>query len=525
MPHVESTLPRPNAEYTSSDTTYAEACGLARSPFTADSHWVTLQRDGSLRYALLPSGDRVLDFSNAGYMGGGVALPQPLAVTTLVPTGRDDTAALQAALDAIASMPLVDGMRGAIWLAPGVYRVSRTLYMRASGVVLRGSGSDPQGTTLLILGEPRTAIVVQGEGTWQPVGAKLDILDDYVPAGARSFHVAASDDFAIGDTVLVQRPVTSAWVRFMNMDTLRRNGAHETWLGTKRVMQIDRVVTGRIANQITVDAPLPDALDKRMVTPPGARVVHYTFDGRLDRVGIEALRVVAPKRATAIDQAFFSGVSFDALTNGFMRDTVFEEFTTGVTIGQTAKWVTVEDVTLRRTAAIDGRAGYPFMFSVFGQQTLVQRCHTIGDRAFSYATQSLTPGPNVVLDFHAEGRQNQLQPHQRWGTGLLVDNAHVSSSIDLMNRGIMGSGHGWTMGFGVIWNSDAARMTVQYPPAAPNWSIGSFGELAQSAAFGGNEVLPVGIVDAAGVRVAPASLYRAQLCLRLGPEALKNIGY
>ncbi|HEX2675376.1 MAG TPA: hypothetical protein VHM19_02020, partial [Polyangiales bacterium] len=501
---IQSTLPRPDALHVDSDTVYAEACGLARARLPGSSHWVSVQPDGTLRYALLPSGDRVLDFSSAGYRGGGVALPQPLAVTTLAPTGRDDTAAIQAALDAAAAMPLVHGMRGAVWLAPGIYHVSQTLYLRASGVVLRGSGSDLRGTTLSIEGAPRTAIVVQGEGKWSPVGEPVDIVDAYVPVGARNVHVASAESFGIGDEVVVLRPITRAWVHFMGMDKLRRNGARETWLAPNRVMQIDRVVTGKMGNQITLDAPLPDALDRRWLQPKGARIVRYTFDGRIDRVGIESLRVVAPKRRTSNDKPFFTGVTFDAITNGFMRDMVFEELTAGIVLGETSKWITVQDVTLRRTAIIDGGAGYPFMISVYGQQTLVQRCHTIGDRAFSYATQVFAVGPNVVLDFRADGEErNELEPHQRWGTGLLVDNAHVSTGIDLHNRGIMGTGHGWTMGFGVIWNSEAARISVQYPPNAPNWSIGSLGEHVEITPMGSDVVQPVGIVDAPGTRVAP----------------------
>jgi hypothetical protein len=38
-------------------------------------------------------------------------------------------------------------------------------------------------------------------------------------------------------------------------------------------------------------------------------------------------------------------------------------------------------------------------------------------------------------------------------------------------------------------------------------------------------VLPEGAIDVAGTAAAPASLYLAQLCVRLGPQAVTNIGY
>jgi hypothetical protein len=47
-----------------------------------------------------------------------------------------------------------------------------------------------------------------------------------------------------------------------------------------------------------------------------------------------------------------------------------------------------------------------------------------------------------------------------------------------------------------------------------NWSIGGKGRATGDGTF-----------DSPGVPVAPSSLYLAQLCERLGPQALRNIGY
>ena len=38
-------------------------------------------------------------------------------------------------------------------------------------------------------------------------------------------------------------------------------------------------------------------------------------------------------------------------------------------------------------------------------------------------------------------------------------------------------------------------------------------------------LMPLGTFDSKGVTVAPASLYLAQLCERLGPAAVTNIGF
>jgi hypothetical protein len=114
---------------------------------------------------------------------------------------------------------------------------------------------------------------------------------------------------------------------------------------------------------------------------------------------------------------------------------------------------------------------------------------------------------------------------------LLIDSCQVpEGGIDLMNRGAMGSGHGWTMGWGVAWNNIAKSYVIQMPPGSANWAIGNRGEqlLGKMQTYDpGPELplLPQGIIESQGVPVAPASLYLEQLRERLGPQALKNIGY
>ncbi len=45
-----------------------------------------------------------------------------------------------------------------------------------------------------------------------------------------------------------------------------------------------------------------------------------------------------------------------------------------------------------------------------------------------------------------------------------------------MNRGSMGSGHGWIMGWRVAWNNVAKNYVIQMPPGSANWAIGNRGE-------------------------------------------------
>ena len=488
------------------------------------SKWVYPDANGKLQYATLPTGERILDFSTAGYQGGGVALPVVPVQQTVMPSGGDDTGPIQAALDAVAKRTPENGLRGAVLLAAGSFTLQGSLTISASGVVLRGSGSGTGGTTIHVTGSPRNVITVGGSGSWQASGTTAHVTDAFVPSGARSFHVDSTAGLSVGAAVLVDRPVTTAWIHFMGMDTLVRNGAPQTWISAGTVIHTDRTIAAIQGSLVTLDAPVSDTLDAKYTS---ASVTPYTFAGRIEEVGVESIHLVAPQQTVPISQPTFGVLSLDAVKNGWVKDVVAEEFTSGFDVGSTAKWITIEDSRFARTAPIDGSAGYPFAYSVGGQGVLVQRSSFEANEVFSYATQARTPGPNVVLDFSTKGNPSNLQPHQRWATGLLVDNADApGGSIDLMNRGYYGSGHGWTIGFGVAWNSTAATLLIQQPPGSENWAIGSTGMVTTAGEPGGSSTpLPSGIVDALGTAVAPKSLYLAQLCERLGPSALSNIGY
>lgn len=121
-------------------------------------------------------------------------------------------------------------------------------------------------------------------------------------------------------------------------------------------------------------------------------------------------------------------------------------------------------------------------------------------------------------------------PHQRWSTGLLVDTCSLPNApsgtqgIAYRNRGTSGSGHGWTMGWGVAWNVTTPYFLVSAAPGTENWCIGGIGAKTSRAGNGD----PDGIYDSLGTKVtlgATNSLYLEQLRERLGDQALINIGY
>src|ERR1051326_2030832 len=129
------------------------------------SQWVHVDSQGNLVYKNLPSGDHIMDFSSAGFMGGGVALPNVPVKIRVAAAAGDNTAAIQAAIDSVSSMPLQNGVRGAVLLGTGNFNVSGALKIAASGVVLRGSGSGTNGTVIHMTGTPHDFLDVQGSGS------------------------------------------------------------------------------------------------------------------------------------------------------------------------------------------------------------------------------------------------------------------------------------------------------------------------------------------------------------------------
>src|SRR6185437_8652196 len=201
----------------------------------------------------------------------------------------------------------------------------------------------------------------------------------------------------------------------------------------------------------------------------------------------------------------------------------------GIDVSGDTSRITIQNVLFRHTTTITSSAK-PSDFALRGTQTLMLRCGSVGNDLFCVITGPRNQGPNVVLNSRFIGN-GHVQPHQRWSTGLLVDNTQVpQGGIDMMNRGEMGSGHGWTMAWGVVWNSSAATLVIQNPPGAANWSIGTFGSelTAPMKIFGMRRRdlpdLPRGVIESPNRHVSPASLYRAQLAERLGSEALKVLG-
>jgi len=482
---------------------------------------VTQGPDGKLLYTQDEKGNRIGDFSRCGYMGGGVSIPLLPVVAMLSPLqgNADDTARIQAAIDALAARkPDQFGIRGALLLKRGTYRVSGTLKLSASGVVLRGEGRGEDGTILLGTGKvKRTLISAAGKTRIKEVpGSRQKIADDYVPWGVRHFALLSAKGFSVGDSVRIFRPSTANWISDIGMDRIVARAGTKQWSAGGYDLYFERTVTAIKGNRIQLDAPVVNAMEAKY---GGGFLYKFTEEGRLRQVGVENLRLVSEyeKGQENKDEAHvWTGVALDHAADCWVRNVTTVHIGYAVSLGSMSKFVTIQDCAcLKPVSLIMG--GRRYAYSLNGQYGLVQRCYSDHSR-HALVTGAKVCGPNVFLDCLTENNHSDIGPHHRWAVAVLWDNLK-GGEFNAQDRGNMGSGHGWAGAQQVFWNCQTSSICVQQPPTAQNYAIGCTGKTSNGAL---RDRKP-GHYESHGTHVEPRSLYLKQLEDRLGSSAVNQI--
>ncbi len=505
--------------------------------------------DGKLVYVADSSGNKIPDFSNAGYKGGGIPIPYVATKKTLWPVPDDNSARIQAAIDSVSALPPdASGFRGAILLKSGRYKLESPLYIKASGVVLRGEGMSDIGTILFGILPPRDPnatgrqrfarpdlINIGAENGTEPLeDSKQAITDEYVPVGAVSFNVKSVRNFKKGDKIIVRRFGNEDWVKELKMNDETTNS--RAW---KFDINYDREIINIVGNTITVDAPIFTAIDSRW---GGGEILKYN-DNRIEQAGIENLRGISDYNPTvrtttygnmdrdnlerdyqyqgeeyySDENHYYNFISFGNVKNAWVRNVTALHFaysaviTSGVT-----KWITVQDCQSKEPVSVRA-GGRRFTFKMNGQFCLVQRCLSYKGR-HSFVGESATASGNVFLDCKAINPYSTSEPHGYWVNGILYDNVRAPLTARYWDF-IMG----WAGANTVFWNCEGDFL-IQKPPTAQNYSFGHIGVNAVifNAALQ-DLTKPNGHVESMDKHVTPRSLYLTQLKERLGEQAVLYI--
>jgi hypothetical protein len=514
------------------------AAAIAADSPLATSAWVHPGPGGKLVYKMDARGNRIPDFSNVGYRGGLVRIPDVPVKATVEPAEGDAGARIQAAIDEVGKLPPdADGRRGTVLLKKGRYPIAGTLHVHDGGVVLRGEGSGPDGTVLVATGAKQRSLIIAGRVAGhapkdedaeterpQPVRtSKLGhhrVVDEYVPVGATSLHLDAIEGLAVGAQIVLRRPSTAEWIHDIAMDRIPVPAGRKVvqWKPGSKDLFFNRTIVRISGNEITIDAPIMDALERKY---GGAEVWRLTDDPTLPEIGIENLRGESEFVSPTDEKHGWVLVDLAAVRDSWVRDVTAVHFGYScVNVRKNSRAITIDHCAcLDPVSQITG--GRRYSFALDGQLTLVEHCFARGGR-HDFVMHATAAGPNVFFDCAAEDVHADAGPHHRWSVGVLYDNVRVSpprvgakrgdAGLNIRDRGSMGTGHGWAGANQVVWNSRAAEMIVQQPPTAQNWAIGCTADVHSGDAYW----------ESFGHPVQPQSLYVAQLHERATAETMRS---
>ncbi len=469
-------------------------------------------KNNKLSYTPDAQGNRIPDYSHAGYMGGGIPIPDAPVRVTVTATGGDATARIQAAIDYVSSLPRdAQGIRGALLLGKGRFSIGSALNIRTSGVVLRGQGQGIDETVLAATGtDRRTLIQIAGKND-RLLAAENSITDNFVPINAMTLHLRGGG-LHTGDIVRIRRPSTEKWINDIGMYQFPgrpdSGDFRFSWKPGQFDLFWDRTITKVEGDAVTLDAPLTSPLDQKYTA---ATVATYRWPGQISQVGIENLRLDSQFDASNSkdEQHAWIAISMESAQDCWLRQITATHFVSSLaSLLETTQRITVEDC--QSLDPISEIAGYRrHSFYTAGQQTLFLRDHSEQGR-HDFAIGYEATGPSAVVNCDATGSLDFSGTIESWSSGILFDQLSIPDhSIRIDNREILDQGAGWSGVSCMLWNCQAPVISLQTPPGEKNWAFGCWGVFT---GFG-----PWGIVNE---WVKPDSLYLQQLQERLGDQAV-----
>ncbi|MEM6325766.1 MAG: hypothetical protein AAF791_01475 [Bacteroidota bacterium] len=441
--------------------------------------------DGSWSYPADDEGNRIPDFSYAGYRNG-EPIPNLADVPVLRvdgPSNDDPTAGIQAAINEVGEWTRDErGFRGIIELAPGLYRLREPIEISYSGVVVRGTGrsADPRVGTVLVATKnlwnvqprpfaPVTIGRMNGPGgygwvSWTQAleGPAVEVTTPFVQVGSRELDVQDPEPFDVGMAVVVERRCTERWLEAIDRGgvDIRGEAAPNTFwrceangrreLDAAHFRRIERIE----GQSLILDAPLYDHID-RSLTPATVRRVSEAYidlkgnapNGLVRNVGLENLRVVHEVDTTKVSRseahggwAFLvdeehpaGGIIFRMVEDAWARDLTLSRWRDYGVGSRVATRITIDRVAaVDPVAQVQGGRRYGVSIGSWSQLVLIrdgiaQRCRhgfTVNGGITSSGVAFVRPTSYLAL---AEDGA-----HRAWASGILYDNLrHVQPWTDI----------------------------------------------------------------------------------------------
>jgi hypothetical protein len=418
-----------------------------------------------------------------------------------------------------------------VLLKPGLYPVHGVIYIKSSGVVLRGSGEGTSSTDNTILQgkydlpHQRTLIVIGGneKTRWRDEvpGSRVNIASEYVPAGSRTIEVEDASNLSEGDNIIIRHPSTDEWLEAVDYGG---TGSDGPWEPGDIDMYFNRFITRIEGNKIKLDAPLYHEIDRSLSQ---AYAWIFTRSNLITESGIENLRVDIETNGSEDEDHIWNGIRFVRVEDCWAKNvTVLHFGFAGIFFEDASRSTVLNCSALEPISIIDGSRRYNFNLGSASNNILFKNCHASEGRHAFVSNGTSSVSGIVFTNCSSIDDYTSSESHRRWGQGILWDKCSLNSNnttrvLGLYNRGDWGTGHGWSVTNSVAWNVSAPsnQIVIQKPPLGQNYAIACEATVDNNGPF----YHPAGWIEGTGENVTPASLYETQLAERLtfgvGPDA------
>lgn len=575
------------------DPSYAHATPIDHANAQKwQSELVKIGAEGRLTYNKDRNGYILPDFSHAGYKNGDEPIPtggnvdKILATLEPSPTKQNDATRIQNAIRNAASAEKdANGIRGVILLKKGKYYLSQqaALNLNVEGIILRGEGyTNNPGESTVIYDDydyGRRSDTQPNWGTTLSIGnnnggnywttgrtQQTEVLDDTVHVGTYTVKIRYNQNntWKEGDLIVLDFPVGDKW--FATVDWGGNTDSGKRWnTGMMNGISYHRYIKkvehdGTASTTLTMDAPVFYSLAKANAAGSGLQVWKISQTNTYKNIGIENLRIqiLLPGSYTAKDEHHSTNViRFSFAENCWAKDVVTAGFVQAEFVFTNSSRITVKDCFALDprgdlTITNGGERYYNFNFNDNSQLILLDNCYARGGRHNYVSNGTSRVSGIVVYNCKSEFSRTSSEGHRLWTQGMLFDcyedfnPAGNFGVLGFYNRNNMGSGHGYSMAHGVMWNANTRTPSNfqanngysrtgnkgwflnEKPPTAENYSIGCFSEHGESQVVrkydntAGRRTL--GYTEGSNrAGLEPLSLYAAQLHSRQLPAPVEYI--
>ena len=458
----------------------------------------------------------------------GSGLPDPTS---------DSTAPIQAAIDAATAAG-----GGIVDFAPGAYRIDDRLFVRGSGVVLRGA-ADGSSRLRFTRTDGMNFAAHLTVGAAPRLGSHLPLTEEALARG-NEVTIAPTDSLALGDSVVIGQTITNAYIADHDMTGtwIAFNGSWQPF-AWRRITALRESVdaAGAPALVVTLDVPLREPFLLRDL--PSLR----TVTGQIRECGIEQLSL---SNAALWEQAWegnqvhlvaFLGAE-DCWVDGlrsFAPDSATQpanlppsEVQSSGLMVEMSRAMTIRNSRFAN-AQHRGSGGNGYLFEVRqSNEILTQDCTAENGRHNFIQNWGFGTSGCVWHRVESRGSAQVLSStftipfpaasefHHSLATANLIDSCIIDDGWQAHNRGDESTGAGLSAWKNVFWNNRGTGF-LSSRQWALGYVIGTAPELSVRLAVGeraGASSAPEDWAEGlgSGATLEPASLFLSQRQRRLG---------